>query len=249
VVLGRVKKWPYYLRALLKLGQSLRNPLAIARVVRGQPTALYFKSGFSLTVAAPLDLLVVAELILMDCYGLKKCKNPTVIIDIGGALGEFGLFAAHHFTSAHVTILEPSPRSFSLLQENKTLNALDNVDPQQACVGPEKTYLFSTHHSGQNSLLESGSDLTAVAGVALEDVITEEVDLLKVDTEGFEIPVLKSAGKKLQKVRHIALEYHEGIVPGQRKELEIFLQNEGFQVTTLPDPYTADFGLMFARRK
>lgn len=240
------KKWPYYGRMLLRLVMALRNPFAVLQVIMGRPATLHFKSGFSLYVLSPLDLLVAAEVILLDCYRLRDVYSPRIVIDVGGALGEFGLFAAHLFRSAQVTIFEPSPESFTILQRNAALNQLDNATLRMACIGPESTYEFPVSHSGQNSLLGNDTDRVEVPGVRLQDTIDQVVDVLKVDTEGFEVPVLKSAGSRLEHVRRVFLEYHEHVVPGQRKELEELLRAAGFTVTTVPDPFNPTIGLIFA---
>jgi hypothetical protein len=108
------------------------------------------------------------------------------------------------------------------------------------------SYEFPAQHSAQNSILGGAATRVKVPGAKLESFINDHVDILKVDTEGFEIPVLTSAGDRLERVRHIWLEYHENIVPGQRAALEQLLSRAGFSVTTVPDPFDRMLGLMFA---
>jgi len=214
----------------------------------GKPGTLQFRSGFKLRVLRPIDLLVAAEAILFDCYKIAQSPPPRSVIDVGGALGEFGLFIAHRFPSAKVTIFEPNPESFAVLRENAALNGLKNVDLEWACVGPDIRYDFPAHHSVRNSVIAADSRYTQVPGTRLADFIHDEVDILKVDTEGFEIPVLKTAGNKLAQIRTILLEYHESIVPGQRRVLEQILVDNRFVVTSEADPFDEHLGLMFAVR-
>lgn len=243
------RKWPYYGRVFSSLACGLKNPEILFKVLLGRKGILHFKSGFSLQVLCPLDLLVAAEVILLDCYQIKNRPPPKRVIDVGGALGEFGLFVAHRFRSAQVAIFEPSPASFELLEQNAALNRLDNISLHQACVGLEPTYDFPASSSPQNSILTGEINCVQVPGIRLEEFIDQEVDILKVDTEGFEIPVLMSAGSRLERVHRVCLEYHEPIVPGQRRALEQLLSEAGFVVTTLPDRFNPAFGLIFASNR
>jgi FkbM family methyltransferase len=228
------------------LALNLENPISLSRILLGYPGTLSFRSGFKLKVLRPLDLLVAAEVILLDCYKLRDSTAPTTVIDVGGALGEFGLFVAQRFPDAKVTIFEPNPTAFALLEENAALNKISNASLQWSCIGPETSYDFPADHSAQNSILGASAGRAKVPGAKLESFIDEHVDILKIDTEGFEIPVLTSGGERLKRVRQVWLEYHENIVPGQRAALEQLLRQAGFVVTTVPDPYERTLGLMFA---
>jgi FkbM family methyltransferase len=248
-VFEKWRKWPYYAQALTRLVLSLRNPWNLLSVAAGRSATLTFRSGFKLQVITPLDLLVAAEVILLDCYGLSSIRPPARVLDVGGALGEFGLFVNHLFPEAHVTIFEPNPASFAILEGNAKLNGCSNVTLRWGCVGPNPSYPFPVSHSAENSLIENAGRLVDVPGVTLWDSLDQEVDVLKVDTEGFEIPVLETAGERLRQIRHIWLEYHEHLVPGQVARLTELLNERGYAVRVRPDPFDGRIGLVFASRE
>ena len=56
-----------------------------------------------------------------------EIKPKDVVVDLGANIGVFSLFAASVSSTVHVHAIEPSSRSFALLQQNVEVNNLSNV--------------------------------------------------------------------------------------------------------------------------
>src|SRR5262249_14757612 len=65
----------------------------------------------------------------------QECKKPhSIIYDIGGFTGIYGLLAAKANPTAQVTIFEPDPTNFANIQHNIKINDLKNCIARQAAV-------------------------------------------------------------------------------------------------------------------
>ena len=170
------------------------------------------------------------------------------IIDAGAHIGLATLYFARQFPEAQITALEPHPQSFALLTQNITQNGLDvRLVPAALTPVPGPVALFqdstdtrwwsttSIHPQAWNCQ-QTTAEFT-VSGVSLAELLTEPVDLLKLDIEGAEESVLLAAGSALHQVAHLILEFHPH--PSQSQErLESFLRSQGFQVTSTAPPST-----------
>src|SRR6185295_6208291 len=78
-------------------------------------------------------------------------------------------------------------------------------------------------------IVESSGEQT-VATVPLSEYLSEPVDFLKLNIEGFELPVLEEAEAQLGNVRELVLEYH-GWPTGEQRLGEILslLDRNGFR--------------------
>ncbi len=154
--------------------------------------------------------------------------NPTngdVVIDVGAHIGRYTLIAAKQ--AGMVVSVEPEPRNFFLLQENVKLNRFRNVIAIKTAVSDKQvSQELSVSGGGDTgtSSLEENWSWRLDKGVErnrieLEtetlDQITDrlqvaEIDWLKIDVEGHEIPVLNGASRTLAKTRRLILEVAEG---------------------------------------
>lgn len=139
-----------------------------------------------------------------------------VIVDIGANIGAAALFFHVNFPQARVVCFEPSPTSFVLLQSNLADEA--NVELHQAglldCA--ERLRLFvGNQHCMQNSLMQSIETSEAFEEVEVRRASDEfkrlgldAVSILKIDTEGSELPILRDLSAMLERVDLLYLEYH-----------------------------------------
>mgnify|MGYP001793450625 CR=1 FL=1 len=129
-------------------------------------------------------------------------REDGVFLDIGGNAGVFSLFVASLMTTGTLICAEPQPAMFERLKTNFTLNpnlaARLTVHLHQTAVGGETagTLTISTPESaGQASArVQEGEptlDVPVIPMLALlEQREARQVDLLKIDVEGFEDGVL-----------------------------------------------------------
>src|SRR5688572_30152588 len=85
--------------------------------VRPELLELHTTDGLRITMRRSYsDAITVAEVLLTDCYirGLTLPTNP-VVIDVGGFIGDFSLYAAKRLKARRIIVCEPSPRNWALL--------------------------------------------------------------------------------------------------------------------------------------
>jgi FkbM family methyltransferase len=166
------------------------------------------------------------ERICQDVFGSHEYRFQTrerapFIIDAGAHVGVATAYFKHQYPGARVLALEANPITFALLQKNVSHNALDDVHVLQAALAPEAgeiTFYASasdeTPGAWGDSVIQQpwhegdGTAVVTVPAVTLSSLLTEPVDLLKLDIEGLETAVLEEAAPRLSQVRQVILEFH-----------------------------------------
>ncbi len=159
-------------------GKAFTAPLAIAREGAKRPI----------------------EPLLLD-YIAESVRPGASIVDVGANVGWVATaFALAAGPSGTITAFEPTPDTAALLASNLTRHGVaDQVSVHQVAVAsePGRATLHCYALSVVNSLAATewaGSTGTIeVDVVRLDDVISEPVDILKIDVEGFESEVLQGA--------------------------------------------------------
>lgn len=148
-------------------------------------------------------------------------RRGMVFVDVGANIGIYSLFvSASTAGTARIVALEPHPRTFAKLDFNCALNGFGRVSRINAGAGAreEETVLLSDGggNIGNASLLSAvggGREKTAIrlrplTGVLADEDVTQ-VDLLKIDVEGFEdqalLPFFETAERTLWP-HHLLLE-------------------------------------------
>lgn len=174
---------------------------------------------------------------------LEDKKDP-VVLDIGGNIGLFSLYAAKY--AKQVYTVEPDPELVELINQQIVFNETKNVKViQKAIYIEDSPFPFyrnpnRTMNSLHQAVAHSDFPPITVQAVTLETLFKEEgiehVDLMKLDIEGTEIEVLSSLGfkKVADKVDVVVTERHNwaGRHPHQLDEA---LKNNGFTVLTIPN--------------
>lgn len=154
-------------------------------------------------------------------YIFETRRWAPLIIDAGAHVGSATHYFKRRFPRARVLAIEANPVTFKLLQRNIQHNRLTRVRAMQAALAPTV---------GEIPFYTSGTDLepgawgdsavpqpwhenddttiVRVPAVTLSSLLTEPVDMLKLDIEGLETEVLVEAASRLSLVRHVSLEFH-----------------------------------------
>lgn len=168
------------------------------------------------------DARIVREVFIKKQYILNFIlpENP-VIIDIGGYIGDFSLYASKYLRAKRVIVCEPVLENFELLNLNISDNNFNNIiKPIKKAVGKNDNLKIYIHKLGDNEIHASSHLNKEDAEERLADNITlneliqenqiENVDLLKIDCEGNEYEILLSTDSKLfNKIDNIVFEYHK----------------------------------------
>jgi FkbM family methyltransferase len=199
-VLARlVRRLPYF------RGQNRLFTIALAWAQRLGPPVIVEIDGFSLELDLRDGLCrgLWAERAFPQGEALKAlCQRGDTVIDVGANIGYTALIAARQVGPAgRVVAIEPGQRSFALLEKNVQRNFPDRiVSVHAACdEGDGTATLFVSAYSQEHNSLRPEA---VVGGVHQEVVpiralrsICHELDiapdLVKIDVEGAEWPVLK----------------------------------------------------------
>lgn len=141
---------------------------------------------------------------------LQTVAPGEVVIDIGANIGELSMrFARRVGEHGQVVGFEPFPSTFEVLQRNLDLNRLPNVSVWNVAIGGVDGYVEMMCHAGnagENRVASEGGDgFIPVEAKTLDSFLEANpiprIDLIKIDTEGYEMRVLDGAVRTI--ARHL----------------------------------------------
>jgi FkbM family methyltransferase len=180
---------------------------------------------------ARVELISFWEIWHEHCYDAIAVEHPRCVVDVGANIGIFSLYEVMRKHAEQVVAFEPSPDVFQRLAKNIEINGIKNIRAVNAAVGDEPgTLSFAEGRMSVNGRV-TGTGPLKVPCVRLDDELRNvpSIDILKIDTEGYEIHVLQGASETLKKTERIVLELHYA---GERQEIEAILSPLGFSLTT-----------------
>jgi FkbM family methyltransferase len=152
--------------------------------------------------------------VLSHCFIPELIRRDGLAIDCGANQGEFSGWLAEN-TSVHVHAFEADPALFALLPKlNRVTFHNLAIDGEAGTMELHRTegYCSSGFYTGQGN--SSGSVI--VRKISFEEFVRsqgiERIDLLKLDIEGSELPLLKKTSDDvLQRISQITVEFHDFI--------------------------------------
>lgn len=256
-----LSRWLYYVSSILTILLGMSPKLTIIKTFLGwncKPFYITLTGGLQFKVRTAMDIWVIKETCLdrdYEHYGTPLHAGWT-IVDIGGGLGDFTLFAARSSKSA-VHVYEPFPESHALLQENLRHNQFNNVQVFAEAVSGKQGQLRLTTGTGvavrhSTAQQDETADLTVTAvplSTVIQRLASKHIDFLKMDCEGGEYDILLNADDaSLDAISHICMEYHDDLTPHTHIELVQFLSEKGFHVKTYHNPAHTEIGFLYARK-
>ncbi|MBU0706509.1 FkbM family methyltransferase [Patescibacteria group bacterium] len=221
-----------------------------------------------LTMRNEGDYAIAHELFLDHQY--KYCDEVIhnakhAVIDIGGHLGFFSLYASLLNSGVPIYCFEPHIGNFALLKENLKNNRVRNVTAKNLAVSNKigEAELFLSKEDLNHSIvcaIEPTDEVQKIQTITLEKILDRhnigQCDLLKIDCEGAEFAILEDSPQKVfDKVSHIFLEYHDwaasygGQVTGENhRRLKKFLEAHGYKVEDYPNSKMKELGFLWCRR-
>jgi FkbM family methyltransferase len=189
------------------------------------------------------DAATMDQAFISDAYrpspaaaaALDALGRPPRVLDLGANIGMFSVWASRRWPGAHLIAVEPLPRNVAALTRN-----LHGALPPGSF---EVVAAAATTHDGE--LTFGGSDdfsqghivddQTGGIRVEARDVfsLAADIDLLKLDIEGAEWPVLADPRFAALRAPVVMLEHHsEGAPAGRTPEesAEIALREAGYAV-------------------
>ena len=163
----------------------------------------------------------------------REVPNLNNFIDVGAYKGTYTDLILNNYKPKKILMFEPQEEIFEFLKkkynENKEIflfnKALSNeIKPARfnfnkhnltsslSSLDPENSYLklkaklFGTTSKGM--IIDTKTIETTTLFSILEKENIEDIDFLKIDTEGHELEVLQGMKEKINKVKHILVEFH-----------------------------------------
>ena len=224
----RRELWPTPERAMLQqLERSARRfPRYTNGSVRAGRYALEY--GDAMSVWPQWEDIFIHRTLLFE----TSVETPR-ILDCGANVGVASLYFRQQYPRARITAFEADPAISDVCRRNLEANGAADVDLVTAAVWTSR---------GETAFVCEGSDSGAVAAlgvidgpvqtvatVRLRDYLGERIDLLKLDIEGAELPVLEDCADRLDAVQAMTVDLHE-FDPNRRQTGPMFdlLARAGF---------------------
>jgi FkbM family methyltransferase len=136
-------------------------------------------------------------------YTFQVLTKEDLFVDVGANIGAYTLLACAG-SGARGYSIEPIPSVFSKLMTNVYLNKLANrVVCLNIGIGAEKdTTLFTSDQDSMNHVVSKDEDAYQTVNVPILPLDTvlqnDSPSMLKIDVEGYEVPVLRGATQTLK---------------------------------------------------
>ena len=174
-------------------------------------------------VRGPVDRAILHEIWAADAYRIRTLPFiPKTVLDIGAHIGGFALLAATGWRGCRVIACECDADNLHLLKTN--IAGHSQIEVVEAAIVGEDISEIEFHavsdKAGDNSgggscfIPEPGSEPVQVPALSIlrlwQSKQLETCDLLKLDCEGAELPILTALGQRglLDRIRHIVGEWH-----------------------------------------
>lgn len=139
----------------------------------------------------------------------KFLKLGDTVVDVGANIGSLTLLSASLVgDKGKVISFEPSPLLFGYLEGNIALNYFTNVSTKNCALGAESAILYLNQGREDDTTYRIESSQSSATHIpvpvaTLDEFTTDlkEINLLKIDVEGYECEVLAGATSTLQKTQ------------------------------------------------
>lgn len=154
----------------------------------------------------------------------KTLRPGMTVIDIGANIGYYTLMEARAVTkTGRVYAIEPEPHNFELLHRNVKLNNYQHVDMFQIGISDETglAKLYVSEYSNLHNLLcplfaKNEDSAIDIKVYRLDDFVLEHriipsnIDLIRMDIEGYEVKALEGMDEILREAERLNLfiEFH-----------------------------------------
>jgi len=207
--------------------------------------------------ATSTDIQALANVFILEEYGRTgfEIKNNDVVIDVGGHIGLFSLYASQYCKIGTIFCFEPIKDNFDLLVSNIQINNLSNIHYFNKAIfnenKPTRIYLNSSDQAA-HSIFGHGNNFVDIDTTTLSEVMDSNrikmCNLLKLDCEGSEYEILQSTPDDyFNRIQKICLEYH--ILENNFEPLNLLksrLTSLGYKVFDMPQK--DNLGMLFAKK-
>ncbi len=147
-----------------------------------------------------------------DYFQLKDFLPPRdgTVIDVGANAGDYAIVAGKFFGVSRILAIEPLGDAFAELSRNIRANRLDRTVTALNVAASEKDGEIQLFHEGPYmSTMDTAGSPETFESRSVDSLLSElhidTVDLLKIDTEGSEMDVLKGCVNLLKTIKPMIL--------------------------------------------
>ena len=162
---------------------------------------------------------------------LKYCNNKNIqfktVLDIGAWCGTWSLAMQKY--AENIFCYEPNKTHFACLEKN--LEPFNHISLYNCAIGNEEgSVKLSEETATQNTRVIQEKGDTSIC--TLDSLNLDNVDLIKIDVEGFEMEVLKGAIETIKNVEYIMIELNNNTkrYGSSNLEIEKYLPTLGFKM-------------------
>lgn len=232
-------------------------PLVYYGLIKKEFFILSLKNGYRLKIRTnSTDFYAFVNVWIVEEYkkdGFEINKDDT-IIDIGGHIGIFSIYAAQFCKDGQILSFEPVYSNFKMLKENLALNDLVNVRAFNVAVTSNKNKVKIFHNKDQaaHTIYGKGDEYTEMDSTSLKDILDsnhiQKCSLLKIDCEGAEYEIFASVTDEyFDRIDRICMEYHP--IENWDKLLSELISRLKLRYTVTIIPYSQGLGLLFANKQ
>ncbi len=139
----------------------------------------------------------------------KEFSDDGIFFDIGANIGTTSVYVAKQYPNMKVIGFEPMKENYYLLRANVDLNKVTNVICENLALSDEEgevLFQYNRDNSGDSHLVENGSskDIEKVITKTIDGYVQEkglhfnDIQMIWMDCQGFEAPILQGAKDLLQ---------------------------------------------------
>lgn len=182
----------------------------------------------------------------------KLIKNNSIVLDLGANKGEFSKTISEKF-GCKIYAVEPVPHLFKLIEETdfikKILVAVAGKSGVMNIHLPDDR--CATTYNKKMGINEKSINVEALSlGDLMRKFGINKIDLIKMDVEGEEIPILESLEpEELRKINQWTIEFHDFLYPEMHKAVENIKRkiiNSGF--FCIPFSITNNGDILFIKK-
>ena len=232
-------------------------PLVYFNLIKKSHIIFETKSGLKLKIrTGTTDIMVLTNVWLIQEYldDEFNIENNDVVLDIGGHIGLFALFASQFCKKGKIFCFEPIKENYDILLENLELNAIKNIIPFNLAVydDSKKVKMYLNEDDAGHSIVLPSSKSIQADSTSLKKIFDDnKIDLCnfaKIDCEGSEYSIIDTLPPEyLKRINKMAIEYHfADSKPELAKNLISKIENADFHVRK--KSHYNDMGFLYARR-
>lgn len=183
--------------------------------------------------------------LIEDITNTLPMYRVDIVFDVGANVGQSAHIYLARFPSSHIYCFEPVEDTFRKLQEN--LKGNERVDCYQLALGSSKrrgkmvmqgiSKMFFLSDQSKESSMSDDVRTQSVEIVTLDEFCRikriDQINYLKIDTEGGDLDVLKGSASMLTEQRIDLVEVEAGMNPSNKRHvpfeiLKEFLESHGY---------------------